>query len=63
MPKDLGVLSASDLAIWINVSPGYIARLCRKGEIPATKLGSTWLIRKEDADMWLKNREKHQSEH
>ncbi len=47
------IYSASDLARAANVTPGYVARLCRRGEIPAMKLGTTWIIRAADAEKWL----------
>jgi len=47
------ILSASDLARAAGVTPGYIARLCRHGKIPARKLGSTWIIQERDAEAWL----------
>lgn len=47
------IYSASDLARAAKVTPAYIARLCRQGKIPATKLGSTWVIQARDADRWL----------
>ena len=56
------IYSAADLARMINVSNSYISRLCRKGIIPAKKLGATWIIRKEDIDIWLSRRPKDTNE-
>jgi excisionase family DNA binding protein len=61
MTDKLELLSASDLARKANVSASYVARLCRKGEIPATKMGTVWLIRAEDAETWLEQRSEHEA--
>ena len=47
------IYSASDLARAAGVTPGYIARLINAGKIPATKLGTTWIIQARDAEEWL----------
>ena len=57
------VVSAADLARMIHVSRSYIARLCRKGTIPAKKLGATWMIRKQDADKWMAKQSKIPNAH
>ncbi|MFA5266039.1 MAG: helix-turn-helix domain-containing protein [Opitutaceae bacterium] len=51
--------SASDLAKKANVSPSYVARLCRTGELPALKMGTVWLIKAADAEAWLATRSEH----
>jgi len=56
MTDEQELYSASDLARAAKVTPGYVARLCRNGTIPARKFGSTWLIRAEDAEKWLRER-------
>lgn len=62
MTDELDLLSASDLADKADISPSYVARLCRQGKIRATKIGTVWLIRTEDAEAWLRERSKHQNE-
>jgi excisionase family DNA binding protein len=52
--------TASDLAKMANVSASYVARLCRKGQLKATKLGPVWLIDAETAEEWLASRTEHQ---
>ena len=46
MPID-DYLTAAEAAKKLKVHPETIKRLCRQGELPADKLGNTWLI-KED---------------
>lgn len=60
MSEKPAICSASDLAKKANVSASYVARLCRRGEIPATKLGTVWLINADVAEAWLVNRSKHE---
>jgi len=56
MSEKPAILSATDLAKKAGVAPSYIARLCRTGRLPASKLGGTWMIRAEDAEAWLAKR-------
>ena len=60
MSEKQAIYTASDLAKKANVSISYVARLCRKGKIEATKLGPVWLINAEVAEQWLVDRSKHQ---
>jgi len=55
------ILSATDLARKASVAPSYIARLCRTGKLPASKLGATWMIQVEDAEAWLAKRQEHRA--
>lgn len=48
--------TASEVAQEAGVSGSWVARLCREGAIPATKVGSVWLIKPEDAEAWLQRR-------
>lgn len=61
MSDESKLYSASDLAKRAGVSPSYVARLCRTGKLPATRLGGTWIIRAEDAERWLAERTEHQA--
>ena len=40
-----GVIEAGRL---LNIHPETVKRLCRQGDVPATKLRNTWLISKKD---------------
>ena len=33
---------------FLNIHPETVKRLCRQGDLPATKLRNTWLISKKD---------------
>jgi excisionase family DNA binding protein len=48
--------TASELARKAGVTPGYVARLCRKGSLEATKVGGVWIISPEVAQRWLEKR-------
>lgn len=49
--------TATSLAQAAGVGFGYIARLCRVGKIPADKFGNVWMIRFEDGQRWLAERQ------
>jgi excisionase family DNA binding protein len=44
MPEPSALLTASEVAERLRVSPIHIVKLCRAGKIPATKPLGTWLI-------------------
>jgi hypothetical protein len=54
--------TAASLAREANTDPSYVARLCREGKIPASKLGYVWFISHDDGMEWIKNREENESE-
>jgi hypothetical protein len=48
--------TARMLAEAANVSSSYVARLCRQGQIPAEKIGHTWIIDTKTAAAFLAER-------
>lgn len=42
--KAMGV---DEAALTWNLTPEQVKELCEKGEVQATKIGDTWLIKKE----------------
>lgn len=43
-------VTAADAADVLRLHPETVKRLCRQGDIQGTKLGNTWLIRKDVLD-------------
>lgn len=52
--------TASSLAKAADVSPSYIASLCRDGRISARKFGPAWLIPYDEGEAWLAERQAKQ---
>ena len=47
------LLTAKQLAEYLQVSPRSIYRLLQRGGVPATKVGGQWRFRKADVDQWI----------
>lgn len=47
------ILTASEVAEYMQLSTGYILQLCRTGQIPAIKLGNRYRIPKISLVRWL----------
>lgn len=54
--------TVTTLAQTANVHRTYIARLCKQGKIPAKRVGFVWIIRYEDGQRWLEERQARLSE-
>lgn len=57
LPK---ILSVKEVAEWLGVNPMTIYRKVRCGEIPARKLGKTWIFSEDALMEWLNSSEKPQ---
>jgi len=47
------LLTAKQLAEYLQLSSRSIYRLLERGEVPATKIGGQWRFRKVDVDQWI----------
>ncbi len=45
-------LTAMEAAHRLDVHPETVKRLCRQGDLPAQKFRNTWLIRRDDLDVF-----------
>lgn len=48
--KYLSVVEAAEV---INMSPAFVRRRCKAGDIPAKKLGRDWRITRDALDRWM----------
>ena len=37
-------MTTKEVALYLGVRPGYVARLCKKGVLVATRFGRAWVI-------------------
>lgn len=47
-------LSTDEIARVLKKNVATIQRWCREGELPAAKLGRTYMVRKQDFENWFK---------
>lgn len=48
-----GVMTANQVAAYLQVSEGRVYELARRGEMPAVRIGRQWRFKREHIDKWL----------
>jgi excisionase family DNA binding protein len=51
-----GFMNTEDIAKVLRKNIATIQRWCRDGELPAAKLGRTYMVRKKDFEVWYKEK-------
>jgi excisionase family DNA binding protein len=51
-----GIMTAQEIADYLQVHPATVYKLARKGELPGFKVGSDWRFRLEQIDRWFRER-------
>lgn len=46
-------MTVKNCAKYLDMTPCNVARLCRRGRIPAIKIGYIWVIDKDKLDMMI----------
>lgn len=54
--QQTSTLSLEQAANRLIASPNFVAKLARQGDIPACKVGRSWVFRVTDLDSYLQNR-------
>jgi len=49
-------MNTEDIAKILKKNVATIQRWCREGELPAAKLGRTYMVRKQDFERWYKDK-------
>lgn len=49
-----GILTITEVAVYLKVTERTIYRLAAAKKIPAFKVGGTWRFSREDIDRWIK---------
>jgi len=50
------ILTAKELAKYLNIHPFTLHKLAREGKIPAFKIGTDWRFHKHYIDRWIKEK-------
>ena len=48
-------MTVKEVARYLHVSADLIYRLAQQGEIPASKVGGRWRLRKDKVDQWMED--------
>ena len=57
MTKAKQVMTVKDIAEYLDMHPMTIYKFVKEGRIPAFKVGTSWRIKRESIQKWIKERE------
>jgi excisionase family DNA binding protein len=56
MVKSKEILTAKEVAEYLNIHPLTVHRYAREGRIPAFKIGTDWRFHKKYIEKWIKQK-------
>ena len=56
MVKNKEILTAKEVADYLNLHPLTVHRYAREGKIPAFKIGTDWRFHKKYIERWIKEK-------
>ena len=56
------ILTAKEVAEYLNLHPLTVHKYAREGKIPAFKIGTDWRFHKRSIEKWIKEKLAYQSE-
>jgi len=56
MPKNKEIMTAKEVAEYLNLHPLTVHRYAREGKIPAFKIGTDWRFHKKYIQRWIKEK-------
>lgn len=54
--KDKEILTAKEVADYLNIHPLTVHRYAREGKIPAFKIGTDWRFHRKYIERWIKEK-------
>jgi len=56
MSKNKEILTAKEVAEYLNIHPLTVQKYAREGKIPAFKIGTDWRFHKKYIERWIKEK-------
>lgn len=56
MAKDKEILTAKEVADYLNIHPLTVHKYAREGKIPAFKIGTDWRFHKKHLERWIQEK-------
>lgn len=56
MAKEREILTAKEVADYLNIHPLTVHKFAREGKIPAFKIGTDWRFHKKYIEMWIREK-------
>jgi excisionase family DNA binding protein len=63
MIKDKEIMTAKEVAEYLNIHPLTVHKLAREGKIPAFKIGTDWRFHKKYIERWIKEKVSYNAQH
>jgi excisionase family DNA binding protein len=62
MGKNKEILTAKEVAEYLNIHPLTVHRYAREGRIPAFKIGTDWRFHKKYIERWIREKSVYNAE-
>ena len=62
MQKDKEILTAKEVADYLNIHPLTVHKYAREGKIPAFKIGTDWRFHKKHLERWIQEKSVYQAQ-
>jgi len=62
MKKEKEILTAKEVAEYLNIHPLTVHKYAREGKIPAFKIGTDWRFSKKYIERWIKEKSSYRIE-
>ena len=56
MAKDKEIMTAKEVADYLNIHPLTVHKYAREGKIPAFKIGTDWRFHKKYIERWIREK-------
>jgi excisionase family DNA binding protein len=56
MPMHKEIMTAKEVAAYLNIHPLTVHRYAREGKIPAFKIGTDWRFHKKHLQRWIRDK-------
>ncbi|MCX5703770.1 MAG: helix-turn-helix domain-containing protein [Candidatus Omnitrophica bacterium] len=56
MPKNKEIMTAKEVAEYLNIHPLTVHKYAREGKIPAFKIGTDWRFHKKYIERWIREK-------
>ena len=63
MAEDKEIMTAKEVAKYLNIHPLTVHKFAREGKIPAFKIGTDWRFHKKYIERWIKEKLSYNAQH
>jgi excisionase family DNA binding protein len=56
------IMTVKEVAKYLRMHEASVYRMCKKGLLPAYKIGKSWRFRKEEIEKWLAERKSNNNQ-